>query len=193
MITGAAAMAVAACLAFGEQAPAATQEETPVTTPLQFTMNDIDGNPVDLSQYKGKVVLIVNVASKCGHTKQYKGLQKLYTDHHEKGLVILGFPCNQFGGQEPGTEEEIAAFCEEKYGVTFPLFSKVDVNGKDAAPLFQYLTGDSAPLADKGPVKWNFEKFLINRQGELVQRFRSKVTPESEVLVTAIDAALAEE
>jgi glutathione peroxidase len=134
---------------------------------------------VDLSQYQGKVVLIVNVASECGFTPQYKGLQALHAKYKDEGLAILGFPCNQFGAQEPGTSEEIASFCEENYGVDFDMFEKIDVNGKAAAPLYQYLTSAEAVGADAGPVKWNFEKFLIGRDGKVVKRYRSFTTPEA--------------
>ena len=145
--------------------------------PLQFTVKDIAGNPVKLSKYRGKVVLVVNVASRCGATPQYRGLQELHDKYAEKGLAVLGFPCNQFGRQEPGSEKQIRAFCTKEYGVTFDLFSKIDVNGKTASPLYQYLTGDRVALKDTGPVKWNFEKFLINRSGRVIGRFRTGVRP----------------
>ena len=167
-----------------------SSDDEPATA-LDFTMESIDGEPVDLQQYRGNVVLIVNVASKCGHTKQYAGLQKLYEAHGDDGLVVLGFPCNQFKNQEPGTDEQIAEFCEEKYGITFPLFSKIEVNGDDAAPLFTYLTGESSGLDDTGPVKWNFEKFLVGRDGQVIARFRTAVQPGDESLQTAIAEALA--
>jgi glutathione peroxidase len=146
---------------------------------LQFKMKSLQVKEVDLSQYKGKVVLVVNVASHCGYTKQYTGLQALYEKHQGDGLVILGFPCkcNQFFGQEPGTSQEIATFCKDNYGVTFDMFEKIDVNGDKAAPLFQHLTSKAAVGDNAGAVKWNFEKFLISRDGS-IQRFRSPVTPE---------------
>ena len=157
---------------------------------LTGTVTSIDGKPVDLAGYQGKVVLVVNVASRCGYTKQYAKLQELHARYEGRGLVVLGFPCNQFGGQEPGTAEEIKTFCTSKYQVTFPMFGKVDVNGEKAAPLFAALTAADAPVADKGPVKWNFEKFLIGRDGRPVGRFRSKVAPDDPALVSAIEAAL---
>jgi len=170
----------------------AAEDETAAATPpaLAFTMQSLDGKDIDLSQYAGKVVLMVNVASKCGHTKQYKDLQALHEKYAKRGLAILGFPCNQFGGQEPGTAEEIAAFCEEKYGVTFDLFAKINVNGDDAAPLYQYLTSDKTGLDDTGKVRWNFEKFLLDREGNVIARYRSKVKPTDEQVIAAIEAAL---
>lgn len=159
---------------------------------LDFTMKSITGKDVSLSgQYAGKVVLMVNVASKCGHTKQYADLQALHEKYADEGLAILGFPCNQFGGQEPGSEEEIATFCKKNYGVTFDLFEKIEVKGDDAAPLFAYLTSDRTGLADTGPVKWNFEKFLIGRDGAVIARYRSKIKPGSDDVVAAIEQALA--
>jgi glutathione peroxidase len=164
-------------------------EEKPPSL-LTGTLAAINGTPVDLAGYQGKVVLVVNVASRCGYTKQYAQLQALHAKYGKRGLVVLGFPCNQFGGQEPGTAEEIKAFCTAKYQVTFPLFAKVDVNGEKAAPLFAALTSPQAPVADKGPVKWNFEKFLLGRDGQPVARYRSKVSPDDPELVAAIEAAL---
>lgn len=171
-------------------ADCACEGDRPVPAALNFTMKSITGEEVALAKYHGKVVLVVNVASRCGHTKQYADLQALHEKYAERGLAILGFPCNQFGGQEPGTEEEIAAFCSKNYGVTFDLFEKIDVKGNSAAPLFAYLTGEESPLADKGDVKWNFEKFLIDREGTPIARFRSKVKPSSEDVVSAIEKAL---
>jgi len=157
---------------------------------LGFKMKSLDGKEVDLSKYKGKVVMLVNVASKCGATPQYEALQDLQEAYKDQGFVVLGFPCNQFGGQEPGTAEEIAAFCEEKYGVTFDLFAKINVNGDDAAPLYQYLTSDKTGLDDTGKVRWNFEKFLLDREGNVIARSRSKVKPTDEQVIAAIEAAL---
>src|ERR1043166_372100 len=157
---------------------------------LNYVVKDICGNNVALSQYLGKVVLIVNVASKCGNTPQYHKLQALYEKHAKNGLAILGFPCNQFKEQEPGTEAEIKDFCESKYGVKFDLFSKIDVNGPAASPLFEYLTSERIPIADKGPVEWNFEKFLIGRDGELVARFRDEVGPDSPEFTKRLSDAL---
>ncbi|NND96827.1 MAG: glutathione peroxidase [Pirellulaceae bacterium] len=157
---------------------------------LDYKMNTIDGKKVDLEDYEGNVVLIVNTASQCGLTPHYKGLQTLYKKYEDKGFVVLGFPCNQFGSQEPGTDAEIAQFCSSKYDVTFPMFSKVDVNGDDAAPIFQHLTSKDVKPAGKGPVGWNFEKFLIDREGQLVSRFKSRTAPEDTELVKAIEAEL---
>jgi glutathione peroxidase len=155
-----------------------------------FTVRSINGTNVDLSTYKGKVVLIVNVASFCGYTKQYAPLEKLYRTYKDKGLVILGFPANDFGAQEPGTDEEIKSFCSTKYDVTFPMFSKVTVKGSDKAPLFQYLTsgGGNASLARE--IDWNFEKFLVGKDGVLIARYTSRVDPLSAELTSAIEAAL---
>ncbi len=144
-----------------------------------FTVEDIAGKQVKLDKYRGKAMLIVNTASKCGFTPQYKGLEELYTKLHGKGLEILGFPCNQFGGQEPGTETEIAQFCELNYGVTFPMFAKIDVNGSDAAPLYKYLKAEKPGLLGSEAIKWNFTKFLVDRHGKVVQRFAPNDAPES--------------
>ncbi len=153
-----------------------------------ITVKDMDGDNVNLSAYKGKVLLIVNVASKCGFTPQYEGLESIYKKYKDQGFEILAFPCNQFGGQEPGTNEEIKNFCSSKYDVTFKLFDKIDVNGKDRSPLYAALTSNTN--TEQGDVKWNFEKFLISRDGEIVARFRSKVTPESEEITSAIEKEL---
>lgn len=161
---------------------------------LAFSMKNIDGKSVDLSQYEGKVVLFVNVASRCGYTKQYTGLQQLHEKYAEKGLAVVGVPCNQFGAQEPGTNEEIKQFCSSKYSVTFDMLDKVNVNddssGK-ACPLYGYLTGVDTKPAGKGKVKWNFEKFLLDRKGNVVGRFGSGVEPTSKEMTEAIEKALA--
>lgn len=154
-----------------------------------FPFEDIDGNPTSLSEYKGKVLLILNVASKCGYTPQYEGLQAIYEKYQDKGLVIVGFPANNFKGQEPGSEEEIKEFCTLNYGVTFPMSSKVSVIGEDQAPLFEYLTSLSNPDFT-GDIKWNFEKFLVDRDGNLQRRFRSATKPESKELTEAIEQLL---
>lgn len=146
-------------------------------TIYQFKMNDITGKSVNLSEYKGKVVLVVNTASKCGFTPQYEGLEALYKKYKDKGLVILAFPCNQFLGQEPGSAEEIQNFCSTKYDVTFPIFEKTDVNGAKTNPLYSFLK-TSLPLEGKNDIRWNFEKFLIDKNGKPVQRYASKVKPE---------------
>lgn len=174
--------------------PASTQPDRRSTTApdtpavLGFTMKSLDGKDVALSGYKGKVLLIVNVASRCAATPQYAGLEKLHEKYAAKGLAVLGMPCNQFGQQEPGAAPEIREFCQSTYDVKFDMFDKIEVNGASAAPLYRYLTGPDAPIADKGPVKWNFEKFLVGRDGRVIARYRTKVTPEQ--LVADIEAAL---
>ena len=156
-------------------------------SPLTGKVKKIDGTEVDLASYKGKVVLIVNVASRCGYTGQYAGLQKLYDAYKDKGLVVLGFPANEFGAQEPGTDAEIATFCSSKYGVTFDMFSKIVVKGADKAPLYKTLTESADP---KGEVGWNFEKFLIGRDGKVVGRYKSGVAPDDATLKAAIESAV---
>lgn len=151
----------------------------------EFTLNSIDGKPAPLSAYSGKVVLLVNVASRCGFTPQYTGLEALYEKYKDRGLVILGFPANNFGFQEPGTNEEIKTFCSAKYNVTFPMYSKVSVKGSDITPLYKFLTGTKG-----GDVKWNFTKFLADKDGKVIGRFESAVTPDSPELVSAIEKAL---
>jgi glutathione peroxidase len=143
-----------------------------------FQATALDGKPVDLAQYRGKVLLIVNTASKCGFTPQYQGLETVYRELHGRGLEVLGFPCNQFGSQEPGTEEEIGAFCEKNYGVSFPMFAKVDVNGDDAHPLWKHLKGEAPGVLGTEGIKWNFTKFLIGRDGKVVQRYAPTAKPE---------------
>ena len=158
---------------------------------LNFKAKTIDGETVDLEDYEGNVVLVVNTASQCGLTPQYAGLQELYGKYKEKGFVVLGFPCNQFGSQEPGSEAEIKQFCSTKYNVTFPMFSKIDVNGEGAAAIYQYLTSKDAKPAGKGKISWNFEKFLIDREGNLVNRFAPRTKPDDAELIKAIDTELA--
>jgi glutathione peroxidase len=152
-------------------------------------LKDIDGKEVQLSNYRGKALLIVNVASKCGFTKQYSGLEALYQKYKDQGLVVLGVPCNQFGGQEPGSNEAIKEFCSTKFNVTFPLFDKVDVNGPDRAPLYTLLAGKDSPFP--GDIKWNFNKFLVGRDGTILKRFESRVAPDAAELTAAVEAALA--
>lgn len=164
-------------------------EKTPPL--LKHEMKSLTGKKVDLGKYNGKVLLIVNVASQCGATPQYKPLEALHEKYNEKGLAVLGFPCNQFGKQEPGSDDDVAEFCQKNYGVKFDMFSKVDVNGDQAADLFKQLTSKEAFDKDAGPVKWNFEKFLISKEGKVVARFRTKVQPDSEEVVKAIEAELA--
>jgi len=144
-----------------------------------FSVDDIHGKPVKLDRYKGKVVVVVNTASKCGFTPQYKGLEALYRKYHDQGLEVLGFPCNQFGAQEPGSESEIEQFCEVNYGVTFPMFAKVDVNGDGAAPVYRFLKSAKPGLLGSEAIKWNFTKFLVDRGGKVVARFAPNDTPES--------------
>jgi len=144
-----------------------------------FSVDDIHGKPVKLDKYKDKVMLIVNTASKCGFTPQYKGLEELYEKFHGKGLEVLGFPCNQFGAQEPGSEKEIAQFCELNYGVTFPMFAKVDVNGAKTAPVYKYLKAEKPGLLGSEAIKWNFTKFLVDRKGNVLARYAPNDTPES--------------
>jgi glutathione peroxidase len=173
-------------------APASAQQpSTKAPAVLNFKMKDIEGKEVPLSKYAGKVVLIVNVASECGYTPQYKGLQALHEKYAGQGLAILGFPSNDFGQQEPGTEAEIKTFCTKNYGVKFDLFAKVGITGKDAAPLYQHLQSKKTNPDHAGPVGWNFEKFLIGRDGAVIARFASDVDPESEDVQNAIRRALA--
>jgi glutathione peroxidase len=157
---------------------------------LDFTLNSIDGKPAPLSQYHGKVVLIVNVASRCGFTPQYTGLEKIYEKYKDQGFVILGFPANNFGAQEPGTNEEIKTFCSSKYSVTFPMYSKISVKGADINPLYQFLTDKQTNPASAGDIKWNFTKFLVGKDGKVIARFESAVTPESPEVTGAIEKAL---
>ena len=150
----------------------------------------LEGDPVTLGEYKGKALLIVNVASRCGFTPQYEGLQALYEQYRDRGFEILGFPCNQFLAQEPGTEEEIRQFCSSVYSVTFPIFRKIDVNGEARHPLYEILTEEKDADGNSGDVQWNFEKFLVSAEGEVVGRYRTMITPEDPVLVGAIEAQL---
>lgn len=182
-----AAMALSAGLSMAADSPA-TRPSMPAASVYDFTLKNIDGQPTPLAQYKGKTLLIVNVASKCGYTKQYAELEKLYEQYKDKGLVILGFPANNFKGQEPGSDEQIKQFCTANYGVTFPMFSKISVKGEDIHPLYQYLTTSANPPGDIG---WNFEKFVIAPDGTIVARFKSKVTPESDEVKQAIQTAMA--
>jgi glutathione peroxidase len=150
----------------------------------EFTPKSIDGAPAPLSNYKGKVVLVVNVASQCGYTPQYSGLESLYEKYKDRGLVVAGFPANNFGAQEPGSDQEIKQFCTRKYNVTFPMYSKISVKGSDQDPLYAYLTGA------KGEVKWNFTKFLVGKDGKVIAKFDSAVAPESPELTSAVEKAL---
>jgi glutathione peroxidase len=154
-----------------------------------YTLNSIDGKPAPLADYKGKVVLIVNVASQCGYTPQYSALESIYEKYKDQGFVILGFPANNFGAQEPGTNEEIKTFCTRKYSVTFPMYSKISVKGADQAPLYAYLTKETG-AGLTGDIKWNFTKFLVDRDGKVVQRFEPAVTPDSKEVTAAIEKQL---
>jgi glutathione peroxidase len=158
---------------------------------LNFTMNSLDGKPVNLAKYEGNVVLIVNVASQCGYTPQYEGLEQLNKRYAARGLRLLGFPSNDFGQQEPGTNAEIADFCEKNFGVTFDMFSKISVVGNAKAPLYKYLTSPQTNPKFSGEIEWNFEKFLIGRNGQVIARFKSPVEPLSKEMTFAIEAALA--
>jgi len=170
---------VSPCALTQQSVPSPPAVEPPVApAALNFTMKSIDGKDINLSKYKGKVILIVNTASKCGYTPQYEGLEKLYETYHKKGLVILGFPVNDFRSQEPGTDEEIKAFCTSTYDVKFQMFSKVSVKGDDICPLYKLLTDPKQVPASLGAIEWNFEKFLLDPEGHVVKHFRSKITPE---------------
>jgi glutathione peroxidase len=162
----------------------------PAKSVYNFTLKSIDGPPVSLGSYRGKVLLLVNVASKCGYTPQYAGLESLYKKYKDRGLVIVGIPANNFASQEPGTNAEIKTFCHNKYDVTFPMMSKVSVLGEDKAPLYVFLTDKSVNPQIGGDIKWNFTKFLFDRSGKPVERFEPAVTPDSPQVTSAIEAAL---
>ncbi len=170
------------------QDPAADQSHAPAA--LNFTMQSIDGEDKALSDYAGQVVVMVNVASRCGLTPQYEKLQSLHEKYSERGLAVLGFPCNQFAGQEPGTNEEIAAFCKDNYDVSFEMFSKINVNGDDSCELYQHLRSLEVEPAGTGDIKWNFEKFVLDREGNVIARFGPRTDPMSDEFVAAIEKAL---
>jgi glutathione peroxidase len=159
---------------------------------LDFKVKDIDGKEVNLSQYKGDVLLVVNTASRCGFTPQYEGLEAIYEKYKDKGFKVLAFPANEFGKQEPGTDEEIKTFCQTKYNVSFPVFSKIVVKGEGIHPLYQFLTSKDTNPKYAGAIPWNFSKFLVNRKGEVIARLEPKVKPESPEATKAIEDALAE-
>lgn len=182
---------VGAAYKFGFILNPSPADPPPESSIYEFTMRNIDGENVKLDAYKGKVILIVNVASKCGYTPQYEGLEALYQKHKESGLVILGFPANNFLSQEPGTEAEIKEFCSTKYKVTFPMFAKISVKGEDQHPLYTYLTNKRSNPDFAGDISWNFNKFLIDRQGKVVARFGSKDTPDGEAITSAVTKYLA--
>jgi glutathione peroxidase len=167
------------------------QAEKKVAPALNFTVKDIDGKDVKLSQYQGKVVMLVNVASYCGNTKQYKSLEAMYEKYKDQGFVILGFPANEFGAQEPGTNAEIKTFCTSKFNVSFPMFSKIVVKGDGQAPLYKYLTDKSTNPTYGGDIEWNFAKFIINRKGEVVGRVKAGTDPMTPEVVAAVEKELA--
>jgi glutathione peroxidase len=156
----------------------------------EFTLDSLTGTPTPLANFKGKVMLVVNVASQCGYTYQYEGLQALYVKYKDQGLVVAGFPANNFGGQEPGSNAEIGAFCKSKFGVTFPMFAKISVKGSDKAPLYQFLTDKNANPKTGGEIPWNFTKYLVDRDGKVLARFDAAVEPTSKELTSAIEMAL---
>jgi glutathione peroxidase len=160
-------------------------------TVYDFTLNSIDGHPAPLAAYKGKVVLLVNVASKCGFTPQYSALESSYEKYKDRGFVIVGIPANNFGAQEPGSNQEIKTFCSSKYHVTFPMMAKVSVKGDDITPLYQFLTEKSSNPQSGGEIKWNFTKFLIGPDGRIITRFEPEITPDSPQVTSAIEEALA--
>jgi glutathione peroxidase len=179
------------CLGSVISSPAAGTEKSKTPPALNFTMKSLDGSPVELGKYQGKVVLIVNVASRCGLTPQYQQLEALHEKYAKDGLAILGFPCNQFHAQEPGTAEEIHRFCSTKYGVRFDLFSKIEVNGTDVCPLYKYLKAQETQPKGPGDISWNFEKFILGRNGELVARFAPQTKPDAAEVIQVIEAELA--
>lgn len=167
--------------------------DSPPQSIHEFTMKDIDGNEVKLETFKGKVILIVNTASKCGLTPQYEGLQALYDKYKERGFVVLGFPANNFRGQEPGTDKEIKEFCTINYKVTFPMFSKISVLGEDKHPFYKFLTEKETNPEFAGEITWNFEKFLADRNGKIIARFSPRIKPDDEKIIQAIEKALKDE
>lgn len=186
-----AGLGLAAAVLLGTCAAAFAEKGEKVPPVLNFTMKSLEGEPVDLSKYQGKVVLMVNVASKCGLTPQYEGLQALHEKYGKQGLVILGFPANDFGKQEPGSDDQIKEFCSKNYGVEFDMFSKVVVKGDGQCELYKYLTSKETNPKFAGPITWNFEKFLIGRNGEVVARFNPRTSPNDGKLVSAIESELA--
>ena len=171
--------------------PAEGKQDQSVPAALDFTVKSIDGEEINMSKYLGKVVVVVNTASKCGMTPQYEQLQELHTKFKDQDVAVLGFPCNQFGGQEPGSEEDIKSFCSENYGVTFDMFSKIDVNGDNASELYKYLKSQTLKPKGEGDVRWNFEKFVIDKTGKPIARFSSRVKPDSDEFMAVIKKAAA--
>ena len=178
------------CLIAAMSSPSAAADSVPPA--LNFQVRSLEGEEVNLADYRGKVLLVVNVASECGATPQYADLEALYRQHKDRGLVVLGFPCNQFGGQEPGTAAQIRSFCTKEYGVTFPMFAKIEVNGENAAPFYKHLTSTPTQPKGAGKIAWNFEKFLIARDGRVAARFGTGVEPSDPQLVKRIETLLAE-
>ena len=174
-------------------APAKAEKEGQPVSPLDFKLKSIDGKEMDLSQFRGKPVLLVNVASKCGLTPQYEALQALHEKYKDQGLVVIGIPANNFGGQEPGTEAEIKEFCSTKYNVTFPMAGKISVNGDDKHPLYKFLTEEKTAKDFAGDIEWNFAKFLVDRNGNVMARFSSRTKPDDAKVTGAIEKALAAE
>lgn len=184
---------IAGCQSARSVEPTLKTAEVTLASPMKiydYKLETLDGQPVDMSKYEGKVLLIVNTASKCGYTKQYAGLQALSEKYKAQGLEVLGFPANNFGGQEPGDAQEIGEFCKQNFGVTFDLFAKSSVKGDDKSPLFSYLT-EKANAKKTGEIAWNFEKFLISRDGQLIERYKSAVKPDSQELTEAIEEQIA--
>jgi glutathione peroxidase len=181
-------LALAAVTLFACRSSAADLPPTGKSSPLDFTLKANDGSDYPLAQHRGKVVLLVNTASKCGYTKQYAGLQTLWTTYRSKGLVVIGIPSDNFMGQEFGTDAEVAAFCTKNFGVTFPLMAKVDVKGDTQAPLYTFLTKESSK---PGKISWNFNKFLVGRDGQLIERYGSGTAPDDQVFISQVEAALA--
>jgi glutathione peroxidase len=190
-VLGAAAAVLAAAGSPGAEDKTQRQEDSAVTTNVYgFKAADIDGREVSLGDYKGKVLLVVNVASRCGFTSQYAGLQALYERYKDRGLVVMGFPANDFLGQEPGSNEEIKTFCSTKFNVTFPMFAKIEVKGDAMHPLYAWLTDEKIHPKTGGKISWNFNKFLLGRDGNVIERFGSRTTPDDKALVTAVEGAL---
>lgn len=187
----ASSLALIAAVIVGSLSSAAEKEAKQVSKALSFTMKSLDGKDVDLRKYQGKVVMVVNVASKCGLTPQYKQLQALHEKYAKDGLAILGFPCNQFKQQEPGTAAEIKEFCQLNYGVSFDMFGKIEVNGNGACDLYKYLTALDTKPKGAGNITWNFEKFIIGRNGEVVARFAPQTKPDDAEVLKVIEAELA--
>jgi glutathione peroxidase len=183
-------IALLSSAACGEVKKESQKKETRMNSVYDFKVADIDGNDVNLADYKGKVLLIVNVASKCGFTPQYKGLESIYRQYKDKDFEILAFPSNDFMGQEPGTNEQIKTFCQLNYQVSFPLFAKISVKGKDIHPLYKFLTEKSTDPNFAGDITWNFNKFLIDRKGNIVNRFGSRAEPQSPEVIKAIEGSL---